>query len=166
MWNKCLLFVQLHISFSVTVFLFAKANFKEDNRDRICVCVSVCVYVCVCVCVCVSCVRACVSLASDSSDTIKVIISKLARVTASDMKMLHVLLILLTLTFIQGHTHIILNVRLFQKVFQQCSSRLLLLECRVVVTVVVSAGQEQSSQAFGERDANNQQNQSCGNIFY
>ena len=41
-----------------------------------------------------------------------------------------------------------------------------MLECRVVV-VVSGAGQEQSFQAFGERDANNQQNQSAsGNIFY
>ena len=45
----------------------------------------------------------CVSLASDSSETIEVIIIKLGTVTASDMLM-HLMLILLTLTFIQGHT--------------------------------------------------------------
>ena len=46
----------------------------------------------------------CVSLAvaSDSSESIEVIIIKLGTVTASDMLMHHVLIIL-TLTFIQGH---------------------------------------------------------------
>ena len=43
------------------------------------------------------------SLASDSSETIQVLITKLGTVTASDMLMHHVLIIL-TLTFIQGHT--------------------------------------------------------------
>ena len=57
--------------------------------------------VCVCVCVCV-CVFVCVSLASDSSETTKVIIIKLGMATASDMRMHHVLIIL-TLTSIQGH---------------------------------------------------------------
>ena len=51
-----------------------------------------------CMCVCV-----CVSLASDSSETIEVIIIKRGTVTASGMRMHHVLIIL-TLTFIQGHT--------------------------------------------------------------
>ena len=45
----------------------------------------------------------CVSLAGDSSETVEVIIVKLGTVTASDTKMHHVLIIL-TLTFIQGHT--------------------------------------------------------------
>ena len=49
----------------------------------------------VCPCVCV-----CVSLARDSSETIEVIIIKL---TATDMLM-HDVLIILILTFIQGHT--------------------------------------------------------------
>ena len=44
----------------------------------------------------------CVS-ASDSLETIEVIIIKRGTVTASDMRMHHVLIIL-TLTFIQGHT--------------------------------------------------------------
>ena len=44
----------------------------------------------------------CLSLASDYSETIEVII-KLGTVTASDMRM-HRVLIILTLTFIQGHT--------------------------------------------------------------
>ena len=52
----------------------------------------------VCVCVCV-----CVSLASDSSDTIKVIIVKHDMMTAFNMGM-HYVLIIFTLTFIQGHT--------------------------------------------------------------
>ena len=50
-----------------------------------------------CVCVC-----SCVSLASDSSETIEAIIITLGTVTASDMGM-HYVLIVLTLTFIQGH---------------------------------------------------------------
>ena len=44
-------------------------------------------------------------------------------VTASDMRMHHVLIIL-TLIFIQGQ-QIVLNVQLFQKMFKQCPSRLL-----------------------------------------
>ena len=63
---------------------------------------------CVCVCVCVfvrACVRACVSLATDFSESIEVIISKLGTVTASDMIMHHVLIIF-TLTFIQDHTYV------------------------------------------------------------
>ena len=58
-------------------------------------CVSVCVSVCVCV-----------YLASNSSKTIEVIIIKLGTVTVSDMLMHHVLTIL-TMTFIQGHTNLI-----------------------------------------------------------
>ena len=46
------------------------------------------------------CLSACVSLASDSSETIEAIIIKLGMVTASEMVM-HRVLILLTLTFIQ-----------------------------------------------------------------
>ena len=49
------------------------------------------------------CVSVCVSLASDFSETVEVIVVKLGTLTASDMKMHHVLIIL-TLTFIQGHT--------------------------------------------------------------
>ena len=45
----------------------------------------------------------CVSLASDSSETVEVIIIELGMVIASDMVMHHVLIIL-TLTFIPGHT--------------------------------------------------------------
>ena len=45
----------------------------------------------------------CLSLASDSSETVEVIIIKLGKVTASDMKMHHVLIIL---SFIQGHTYL------------------------------------------------------------
>ena len=53
---------------------------------------------CLCVCVCV-----CVFIASDSSETIKAIVIKLGTLTASDMSVNHVLIIL-TLAFIQGHT--------------------------------------------------------------
>ena len=49
------------------------------------------------VCVCV-----CVSLARDSSESVEVIIIKLDTVTASDIGMYHVLIVL-TLTFIQYH---------------------------------------------------------------
>ena len=59
------------------------------------------------VCVCV-----CVSLARNSSETIQVIVIKFGTVTALDMRMHHVLIIL-TLIFFQGHTDI-LHVRLFQ----------------------------------------------------
>ena len=54
-------------------------------------------------CVCVGGEGGEVSLASDSSETIAVIIIKLGSVTASDMGM-HRVFIILTLTFIQGHT--------------------------------------------------------------
>ena len=47
----------------------------------------------------------CLFLANDSSETIRVIIIKLDTVTASDTSM-HRVLIILTLTFIQGHTDI------------------------------------------------------------
>ena len=71
----------------------------------VCVCVCVCMHLCmrvcmhVCVCTCVS-VCVCVSLASDSSETTEVVIIKHGTVTASGMRMQHVL-ITLTLTFIQ-----------------------------------------------------------------
>ena len=49
------------------------------------------------------CLSVCVSLVSDSSETIEVITIKLGMVTSSDLPMHHVLIIL-TSTFIQGHT--------------------------------------------------------------
>ena len=71
------------------LLLFSKSvtlsKFKIDDAKE-----------CVCVCVCV-----CVCLASDSSETVEFI--KLGTVSASDMGM-HQVLIILTLTFIQGHT--------------------------------------------------------------
>ena len=45
----------------------------------------------------------CVSFASNSSKTVEVIIVKLGMATASDMGKYH-MLIILTLTFIEGHT--------------------------------------------------------------
>ena len=60
---------------------------EETTRDE-------CARACACVCVCV---------ASDFSETVEVISVKLGTVTTSDMVMHHVLIIL-TLTFIQGHT--------------------------------------------------------------
>ena len=57
------------------------------------------------VCVCVRpCMRVCVSLESDFSETIEAINIKLGTVTASDM-LLHRVLTILTMTFIQGHTN-------------------------------------------------------------
>ena len=47
-------------------------------------------------------VSVCVSLASNSSETVEVIIVKLGTMTTSDMRMHH-MLIILTLTFIQCH---------------------------------------------------------------
>ena len=91
------------------LFLFSKPlttlkKFKIDEA-KVCLCACVCVCVCVC-CVCV-CARVrvcvCVSLANDSSETIKVTIIKLGTVTTSDILLHHVLMIL-TVTFIQGHT--------------------------------------------------------------
>ena len=75
------------LSFCVFFFLVVSdfQNFSLDET-RVCVCVSVCVCV-----------------ASDSSETIKGINIKLGTVTASDMGMHHVV-IMLTLTFIQGYT--------------------------------------------------------------
>ena len=64
---------------------------KKFNIDEAKVCLS-CLSVFVCAC-----------LASDASETIKVIIIKLGTVTASDMVM-HQVLSILTLTVIQGHT--------------------------------------------------------------
>ena len=60
------------------------------------------------------CLSVCISLASDSSETVEVIIIKLGMATASDMVTHHVLIIL-TLTFIQGHTELNINVRIFHK---------------------------------------------------
>ena len=62
------------------------ANFNVDDRESLYVRLSVCL-----------------SLASDSSETIEVIIIQLGTMTASDIRMHH-LLIILALTFIQGHT--------------------------------------------------------------
>ena len=59
--------------------------------------------------VCVLCV---LTLASDSLETIEVIIVKLGTVTASGVKMRH-MLIMLTLTFIQGHTNLIKKIYIF-----------------------------------------------------
>ena len=53
-----------------------------------------------CVCLCV-----CLSFANDSSEPVEAIIIKLSTATASDMMMHHVLIIL-ALTFIQDHTDI------------------------------------------------------------
>ena len=65
---------------------FLKTTLKTFKVDETKVCLSVCLSVCA-------------SLASDSSESIEVIIIKLGLVTASDMVM-HYVFIILTLTFI------------------------------------------------------------------
>ena len=74
--------LSLSLSFP-PVFLFAKQTFRKITDPSLSVCV-------------------CLSLASNSSETVKVIVIKLGTVTASDMR-IHHMLIILTLTFIQGH---------------------------------------------------------------
>ena len=85
--------IHSHVSGNLQIevrFYFQSLTLKKgsDRRPRDCVCVRACV---------------CVSLAIDSSEAIEVIIITLGTVTASVMVM-HYVLILLTLTFIQGHT--------------------------------------------------------------
>ena len=66
---------------------------------------SVCISLCVSVSVSVVCVCDTVSLTSNYSETVEIIITKPGTVTASDASSHHVL-ILLTLTFIQGLTYL------------------------------------------------------------
>ena len=87
------------------------AHFKAELRLCVCVracvcacvsaCVRACVRACVCACECV-CARACVR--AYVRVCCEVIIVKLGTVVASDMRMQNVLIIL-TLTFIQGQSH-------------------------------------------------------------
>ena len=69
----------------------------------VCVCVCVCARVCVCMRACV-CVCVCVSVAGYSSESVEVIIRTLGMVTATDMRMQHVLIV--TLIFIHRHTYL------------------------------------------------------------
>ena len=66
------------------MFLFSKSlttwKKMKINEDKVCPCVCVCARACVRACVCVR-ASVCVSLASDSSETIEVIIIKLGTVT-------------------------------------------------------------------------------------
>ena len=74
-----------------------------------------------CVCLSVS-----VSLAGDSSEAIEVIIFKLGTVTVSDMIMYGMLIIIYIDLDLHSRSHILImkriNVRLFQKLFQQSPS--------------------------------------------
>ena len=81
-----------HVFFVVFKVAYNFENLKIDEAK-----VSVCVGVCL---------SMCLSLASDSSETINVIIIKFGTVTTSDMRMLGVLIIL-TSTFLQGHTDLL-----------------------------------------------------------
>ena len=69
-----------------------------------------CLFVHLSVCLC-SCV--CLSVASHVSETSEAIAIKYDTVTASVM--MHHVLIILNLTFIQGHTDLIIDIQLFQK---------------------------------------------------
>ena len=86
----------------VCVFVRACVHVCVCACVRVCVCLRACVCVCACLSVCLS---VCLSLASDSSEPVKVTIITLGTETTSDMA-LHQVLIILTLTFIQGHTDI------------------------------------------------------------
>ena len=93
MVSDCYHFLKcLKWGFQGTLFLFSKSltTLKKFQIDEAKVCLSVGLSVCV-------------SLASDSSEAIEVIVVKLDTVTASDMALHHVLIIL-TLTFTQNHT--------------------------------------------------------------
>ena len=77
------------------LFVFKVVSDFEKVYGRRGQSLSVCLSVCLCV----------MSLASDSSETIEVIIIiKLGMVTASHRIIMHHVLIILKLTFIQGHT--------------------------------------------------------------
>ena len=116
--------------------------------DCVHVCVCVCVCVCACACACVhacvracmrACVRACVCVCVCVSVCLFVCLSvclcvcpsqaiprKLLKSSSSNLARwlphMHHVLIILTLTFIEGHTDLILNARMFQKVFKHCPS--------------------------------------------
>ena len=94
-WNSQSVYLLLSWggSFCCLQSLLTLKWFKVDDPESLCVCV----HACVCVCVCV-----CLSLTSDSLETVKVIFIKFGTVTASDMRMHH-MLIILTFTFIHGH---------------------------------------------------------------
>ena len=86
-------------------FCFQSPNdFEKFTIDQtLCVC-AWCVCACMCVCVHTLCVCVCLSVASHISETRQAIaITLVTLVTASVMRMRHVLIIL-TLTFIKGHT--------------------------------------------------------------
>ena len=91
-------------------FCFQSLKTLKKLDEAVCVCVCACVraYVCMCVCACVytcvcrpTCVRVCPSQAIRRK-LLEVITTKLSTVTASDLRMHHVSIIL-TLTVIQGH---------------------------------------------------------------
>ena len=67
------------------------------------------------------------SVASDSSETVKVII-KLGAVPASDMVMHHVLIIL-TVTFLQGHTDLNHEANLMLDYVRNCSCNVHQVSC-------------------------------------
>ena len=92
-WKNLTLWQRLLFAFFASFFFFLVFVCKVVSDSKPLLCVTVCVTVCVCVC-----------LASNSSETVEVIV-KLCTVTPSDMGMHHTLIIL-TLTFIQGHTYL------------------------------------------------------------
>ena len=107
-----------HFACVFILFLFSTwhttLKMFQIDEAKVCVCVSVCLLVCL-------------PLASDSSETlVQVIIVKMGTVTASDMGMHHVLIIvILTLTFIHSHTylnHEINKCLIISQIFKQCPS--------------------------------------------
>ena len=107
MLQRKALFGGVYVTLTLQTFVHL---FSRDDPECVCVCVCMCVSVCVCARACLSVclslgLSLCLSLASDSSETVEVTIVKLGTVSASDMSMHHVLIIL-TFTFIQGHTYL------------------------------------------------------------
>ena len=86
----------------------------------------------------------CVSLASDSSETIEVIIIKLGMITASDM-VLHHVFIILTVSFIQGHTYL-------NHEYNKCSMISKTIQATIPITFTVKIIRLKVYTNFSQRD--------------
>ena len=121
---------------------------------RVCFCLvlsglvlSVCLSVCLSICMS-TCLSACLSVSHSQAiprkRLMKVIIIKIGTVTISDMGMHNLLtiIIILTLTFIQGRTYlnnVTVNIRLFQKRFQAMPIKFALKIVRLKVYILILA---------------------------